>query len=96
MDAQAGLRLLLFASSSQGFSRRDPYDVAAQASWPPPVYAPDYSVEQTLLATMSIFISAVLIIVSHSGCLVWLRENILVDLQLPVSLYIFPVDFRTG
>ena len=26
---------------SQGFSRRYPYDVAAQASWPPPGYAPE-------------------------------------------------------
>ena len=55
----------------------------------------NYSVELTLLATMSIFISAVLIMVSHSRCLVWLQENILVDLQLLVSLYIFSVDFRT-
>ena len=25
---------------SQGFSRRGPYDIEAQASWPPPGYAP--------------------------------------------------------
>ena len=26
---------------SQGFSHRGPYDIEAQASWPPPGYVPD-------------------------------------------------------
>ena len=46
VDQTARMRRLVCAfvvhkQQFQGFSRRGPYDDEAQASWPPPAYAPD-------------------------------------------------------
>ena len=52
-DQTARMRRLVYASvvskqQRQGFSHSDPYDVEAQASWPPPSYAPEIACDSSI------------------------------------------------